>query len=594
MIRSSLAVRPEMRFVFVFLLLLFGACSGGGGDSDSLPDGDEDARADGDGTPGDGDLDQDEGHGERERPQPDIVEWTDDTYGEWQKVAFCSTGQLVVNEGFEDGEIGNDPAWIPDYKVDGNPGGEASGCVLPAVVDGSEERGKVLSGRPDDTGSTFPPARLSLSFPADVDAFSLWMRLPESEGRNLFWLHHGSDPTGARKPPVRLFHNAELPPEHEGVPQQIEFLDQADSRLTEALDLDAGWHRADLYHTGTNLWRLDVDGWTVAADISAQNVSGLDLTTLFIGGDGLLDDIRAGISCDPPPEGRACENSRECGADQYCGRDTLCHETRTAICRSMGGCREGTTCVAEMDEEDYLGDGGCTAECSRHADCRVEEICLPHSAEAGTCRLLCDAEGICPDGMACYEVQGMRGCLPENCKRNGGWTLATNGLLSCSCLEGFVEDPFTGRCEAAVSCQSDADCGMYEICAAGVCYVNRQITCQQDATCPNDTTCAGFVLDGRIAGIGQCRETCALDSDCRPYEACIPATPEDWACLQPCGEDSDCQDNMACLSGYDGAYCMPTICQPNGEWAWSEADQAFTCQCVNGARPDPVSGRCNL
>ncbi len=599
------------RFSFVLSLVLLSlSMLAGCGDSDEpISDGDLDLDpVEHESENPDGDLDADDAS-DRERPEAAWLKWEDDTYDQWTVRPFCQGGFIAFEETFEEEDFSAYEEWKLDYKVEGNPSGDTSGAAVPVIVSEEGRENHYLSGDSEDTQSGLPAARIYTSIPEDLRLMQLsyhfLTRLPGASGDNYLWLYGQSvpsdtpDPTGNWTPEIRLYHHAALPTGDEGSPQRIEALEQSGMQHRKRDGLDNGWHRVELYQSGES-WRLDVDRVTLCEQDQCLFSDRIDsdhpLNYLFLGLAGHLDDIRIGKLCPMPDVGLACEDMYDCKVGEVCGRDNVCHETRAISCRADRQCEDPTKCIGEKSGGDLLGDGVCTLVCEKSADCLAGEVCMPTSATEGQCHALCNEEEGCPEGQICREILGVKGCVPEDCKTNGSWQVEPNGLLSCQCDDGFALNPYSNRCEDLGSCQTHSDCASNQSCGEGICYVNRDIACQTDDSCAEGLSCQGFILDDELASIGQCTAACAVDEECQPYERCLPVlvTPQQaaWSCLGRCDTDDDCDSSMSCVELESGNVCMTNTCQSNGEWSWSEGEQAISCTCTGEATADPFSGRC--
>lgn len=574
-----------MMLTSLFLISMIGCDSSlsvTDGDLDSV-DGDVDLDTDADME------DDDPGSTDRERPEQESFVWQDDSIDRWRVTPFCLGGNVLINENFEDGETDTLPSWTLDPKVPSNPSGKPENVDPPAVVDEDESRGKVLSGNPEDTTNGKLTGRLYLPISPEVNSFHIMTRISGDEGENYLWLNHNSDISASFGPQIQIFHDSGLPPVEGGEAQWLHLDDETGITWAELDGLDQGWHRIELYHLDRK-WRIDVDRITVA-EFNKTLDPDRPLTHLFIGLYGRLDDIILG-NCTPPPIGVACEKKEDCATRETCGRDGICNEIRAITCRSDIQCADGTKCLGERDEEDLLGDGTCSEVCGQHADCRPSEVCFPRTEEQGTCQQICESHTDCPEDQSCYLIGGVKACAPDMCKENGHWLLEPNGLMDCACRAGFVLNPFNNRCEDLGVCTSHADCGEGEACDGESCHKSRDESCFSPDECLDGMTCYSNMVNDFPTGIGQCLADCKRDSDCLDYEACVPATPIQWACLQKCDSDEDCASSMVCVEGYSSTYCMSAKCQEFGVWSWDPAAKTFVCTCTDGKSPDPISGGC--
>jgi len=591
-------------FISIILVLLLSVFAAACSSDDSAGSGDGDA--DSEGAEGQGDDDSENGNEDGdadydtfERPDSEQFVWEDDTYDQWKPVPFCFKGTVHFTEDFEAEALAS--IWNIDEKVPEMENGTALDTQPMVLV--TEDGNRFLSGRQQDMKNSLPVSRLWMEIPKFeeetkiINSYHIRFRMPDGTGENLLWFHDDGDPTGTWQPEMKVMQNAEVPEwlaeSEEPVSAQVISIINYSNAVWGYLDsLDSGWHRVEFYDKAGGGWRVDIDRVTVAEfeyDFSAEH----PLNTLFIGRHGNVDDLIMG-ECPIPETGIACEKVADCPLGMICGRDGVCYYARGVTCKSGYQCGDESECVGISYGGDILGDGTCTIHCTKHADCRPYEVCLPYSETDGFCRSLCEGEGsYCPDGQYCEVIGGVKGCLPETCRDNAEWIKQDNGLIECLCRSGYTEDPFTGECNAEKKCGSQYDCKGDERCLEEQCYRIRDISCYEGSdNCPYGTSCYGVLVNGEIAGTGQCSVGCYYNEDCLPYELCMWLEVDQPHCVGACDGPADCSDNLQCLTTPAGGACMPEYCRENGSWVWNDTTQSINCECIEGYYEDTVSGSC--
>ncbi len=287
-------------------------------------------------------------------------------------------------------------------------------------------------------------------------------------------------------------------------------------------------------------------------------------------------------------------------------------------------CTMDEDCVVPGEGCDLLV-GECRVECTTHADCGGDNVCLggycqgAPACAAGQCPedLICDANDVCRPPVMCTDDMDCSGgdiCAGGVCQPPVSCMDSTECDSSLRCIEGICRDPctadgdcgdpMTNTCETASGeCRlrcliNDEDCPANFICESLVCIPAE---CVLDSDCPgNDMACRG-AADGRgrcvealacdamnpcpnnffCNNMMQCEElpTCLTDRDCGPMAIC-----EDRHC-QPttgCMNDGDCGANEDCIADL----CVPTICRGHSDCA---APTPFCIAGVCSAPADPAA-----
>lgn len=193
--------------------------------------------------------------------------------------------------------------------------------------------------------------------------------------------------------------------------------------------------------------------------------------------------------------------------------------------------------------------------CGPNSECRVigEQAscsCLAnYQGPPPNCRPECIVNTDCPSTKACISEKCRDPCI-GSCGFNADCRVQ-NHIPICTCIEGFIGDPFTQcqpkRVEPVVPedpC-SPNPCGPNAQCNSGLC------------------TCLPLYNGDPYRG---CRPECTMNTDCSPNKAC-----SNFKCIDPCrgtcGQSADCAvinhiPTCSCPAGYEGdpfTACRPAL-----------------------------------
>ena len=283
-------------------------------------------------------------------------------------------------------------------------------------------------------------------------------------------------------------------------------------------------------------------GWGCQGVNSSQGAINLCLPSAEEAG-----DARFGDGCEAGPE---CASGL-CVSD---GQRAFCSE----VCVEDSGCPDEATCYALSDgggacvPAGGTSSGGYGDSCNDASDCD-NEICLD-DGEAVYCSELCEDDGDCPSGSACYALESGEGvCVIESApsmpsEPTQGFDEACES--SDECLSGLcVDDGERSFCSA--ECAEDSDCPPSAVCAelsdgGGACLpvdepVAPPAECEVDQDCPGAEVCEG----------GACVEPApspeaGVEAD--PSNLDEPFTPEDDVFVGEGEETSNTQiaDDLGC------------------------------------------------
>lgn len=207
------------------------------------------------------------------------------------------------------------------------------------------------------------------------------------------------------------------------------------------------------------------------------------------------------------------------------------------------------------------------------------------------CRPECTINSECSSNLACINEKCRDPC-PGSCGI-GAVCNIINHTPMCSCVEGYVGDPFNSCSPKPFEPTVEKDpcypspCGPNTQCNNGIC------------------TCLPEYLGNPYQG---CRPECVLNSDCLKEKACIRNKCSN-PCSGICGQNSDCTvinhiPICTCLEGYTGDaflvcskikvpspqnVCNPSPCGPNSQCR--EINGQAVCSCVPGYMGSPPTCR---
>lgn len=333
---------------------------------------------------------------------------------------------------------------------------------------------------------------------------------------------------------------------------------------------------------------------------------------------------RTGATCDP------------CAADEQCGLlgvNNLPNRCVDGFCaQGCGACPAGFQCDAAA----CIPAGGMeicetAIRCDDDIDCPDGEVC----SDYGICLPLCTSDSDCPTGKICWldsgplQGQCVTGCqmgetrtsneVFEVCHGNGrfGVPCTTDNECpegtECNLENGVCEltgcqtdadcplvrtycDTNTGEC--VPGCNSDDDCGAFELCENGECKQQgcrgKDVSCNLGEWCcghelyEDATTCPSGIEEGScfLTPDPWCR-TCNNDNDCSDITAhgqasyCYELKGQDENgneisygkfCSVGCESSADCPRGLPCMvelptptQGVTTKGCLSNICAPINE-----------------------------
>lgn len=355
-----------------------------------------------------------------------------------------------------------------------------------------------------------------------------------------------------------------------------------------------------------------------------------------------------------PPNCRPeCVINTDCSSQQAC-LNNKCKDPCPGSCGTGAECRVNSHTVSCVCPSGYSGNPfvqcipkpvqpinpcepspcGSNAECIQRngaGACKCIEDYTGNPYEG--CRPECVLSSDCPTDKACIRNKCVDPC-PGICGLNAQCQ-AINHVPTCSCIPGYVGDPFvTCRLQPVLEEKpreptdpcNPSPCGPNSQCKAlngvGVCscqvnYIGSPPNCRPECTinaeCPQDRACHKFKC------ANPCVQTCGANAHCEvinhnpicscprgmvgdPFVHCQPAPvqrepevvrPLDPCNPSPCGLYSECRANgdspsCSCLSGYIG---VAPNCRPE---CLVNTDCASEMACIAEKCRNPCEGSCGF
>ncbi len=236
-----------------------------------------------------------------------------------------------------------------------------------------------------------------------------------------------------------------------------------------------------------------------------------------------LDDLQCRypqekcVAADPAVgEGAYCSTACAPNMSDTCPTDSTCKqaywcESAHAWVADCAWCDSGCDTSQSVYQcfKDYgacVGDGSLCAPCHHAGQCSSEGTCLTFSSNGVRfCSAPCDANGLCPEGYWCVNLEGFGNqCVPRR----------------ASCTEP------SGSGTMCVACQDFRDC------VSGTCYRFGGSSVCLPSCVPGGNDCDGY---------SECRRV--TDDYGIEWDVCVPTL------LDDCGEWRDCHDH--CPTGPD-------------------------------------------
>src|SRR5690606_37308732 len=219
-------------------------------------------------------------------------------------------------------------------------------------------------------------------------------------------------------------------------------------------------------------------------------------------------------------------------------------------------CATGLTCLTP---EDGFPGGYCTKQTCLQDSCPgTFAVCayLDAARTVTACVEGCDFDTDCrTDGYLCADLEGAKGCLPEQ--------LAT-----------------TGAGEIGSSCLGDGDCNQGLQCLTNFVFGYCSRACTGSAECGGEASCVDLDGDGSIR---RCLDNCQNRNQCRFGYDCRSLNGSPGVCYvddqttgavrnpsgqpdgEPCANDVDCMGGT-CITGdeFPQGYCSTRSCDVVG------------------------------
>lgn len=357
----------------------------------------------------------------------------------------------------------------------------------------------------------------------------------------------------------------------------------------------------------------------------------------------LINYVGSPPSCRPEcvinpdcPSNQACINSRcidPCPGS--CGDFAECRVVNHAVTCSCSTGYTGNPFVQCMVEKEEAINPCEPSPCGPNAICQQRDnagacVCIDdyHGNPYEGCQPECILSSDCPTNRACVRNKCQDPC-PGVCGAQAQ-CFVVNHIPTCTCLTGFIGDPFTSctfqQESTTLGISQDhcnpSPCGPNSICRA----INEQAVCTCEATyigappncrpecvvnseCPQNRACYKFKCNDPCPG------TCGLGANCRvinhnplcscqpgttgdPFSRCyqqpievVPTRPSDPCQPNPCGLYAECrrvgdQAACSCMNNYIGS---PPNCRPE---CVVNTDCPSTQACISEKCRDPCVGSC--
>jgi Cys-rich repeat protein len=267
---------------------------------------------------------------------------------------------------------------------------------------------------------------------------------------------------------------------------------------------------------------------TVSANTVTFNVMGF---TTFQPSAGTVcsadSDCPSGQACVSgvcTPQTASCTSDAQCAAGQACVNGTC----SVVGCTPSGEVCDGidNDCNGLVDDGLSCNDGGMS--CTADSQCAQGQACI-----SGVCQadndggqpdggLTCSTDSDCPGSQHCVSGQCIPGVVNPDAGIDGGQP--DGGNSDAGITDGGITD-------GGVSCNTDADCGVGQVCISNICM----------SPSPPD------------GGIDAGSAPCITANDCGAGEVCVNGAcqggPPDDGGVQ-CGTDSDCGVGGTCCGGF--------------------------------------------
>lgn len=303
-------------------------------------------------------------------------------------------------------------------------------------------------------------------------------------------------------------------------------------------------------------------------------------------------------------------------------------------CYSALDCGEGQICVADYCrplDTDETGVSGLCQSCETNADCgEPGALCLQLNFDQATstgervCGRACEYNHECPAGFECINISQEAGtaaqCLPvltefEKRTCNPSPELQCVRATDCAVGESCVNNVCKAPTSAQAECDSNNPCPSAEDCRNFQCVPANQPECATRTECNSGELCIdgdcvasaetcvfNAECDGGRCVDGQCRSTCAADSECTSNERCRAGLCEPLECRR----SADCGAGEICVEAKCHDTCNPSngvgcetgyLCNANG---YCDVDTNVECRsnaecgdeiCESGACITPCT--CN-
>lgn len=286
-------------------------------------------------------------------------------------------------------------------------------------------------------------------------------------------------------------------------------------------------------------------------------------------------------------------------------------------------------------------DGLACDSCDSTADCS-NGVCLNWGGGHTYCGQNCTSSAQCPDGMSCYEIEGVANpqCLPDNefCHQYGsniglgefcyGHETCASGLCLVLPGDALCSQQCNGSCPAGFTCSQGfclvagnapygAACDTHSDCATATCIhffgaatgICTSLCGDNGGSCPdgnqcfqnsvcippgeggNGTSClSGTDCQGTWCISGKCSQACATEANCPEGTSCVGGFCEGTEIGGACGSTQDCPAGQLCYVTSSGSKACGQECNSLSPFTVCSEQEACIWHWISAT--EKVSGVC--
>ncbi len=238
--------------------------------------------------------------------------------------------------------------------------------------------------------------------------------------------------------------------------------------------------------------------------------------------------------------GASCSQNSQCASDK-CQQDQC-------VCKGDGDCPNGQACFTPVGKANYCA----STNKALGASCAKDDQCASGKCQQDQC--VCKGDGDCPNGQACYTPIGKANYCASTSKALGASCTKDSQCASDKCEQDKCVCQSNGDCPNGQACYTPvgkanycastskalgASCTKDSQCASDKCEQDKCV-CQSNGDCPDGQTC--YTPVGKA---NYCASTSkALGASCSQNSQCASDKCEQGECV--CQSDNDCPDSQKC------------------------------------------------